>query len=223
MSPTSSVFIVGYFLAGVLLTIWLDYPPTMVILYSVSWLARMIGLPNPLPSFLIFETRPCYKTLGIIKHTMSFRSLKLVILLPQLPECGNDRPIALYILWSMSWLFFNHLHSLLHSFRQILVYLSQSPYIAHDLFLRFIRGILIQFHGMPVNVPMKTWNPYFFCSKILIIVEISVVAHWGTEMCFLRFPGKKLSNQYDDLKGYWNLYSKAKCGTHLWASLAFKK
>jgi hypothetical protein len=58
---------VGNFQDGVLWTIFLDFPPTMIILHSASSVAKIIFLTHQCHTTLVFDTRSCYVAQGITK------------------------------------------------------------------------------------------------------------------------------------------------------------
>jgi hypothetical protein len=118
---------------------------------------------------------------------MYLRYLKIEIL--QFPECSGDRSLVPYQVWSKSWP-----NSVLHTFlsfwlvlwlehelilsRLVLYHLNKTPWLVggHPKIFVLIStyGIQMWFHSMPGDVPMKTWNPQFFCCRILIIVDMPI-------------------------------------------------
>jgi hypothetical protein len=155
----------------VLWIICLECPPTMIVLNSASWVAKILGLTHHCHSTLVFDTGSCYVAKGPTKHTMYLIYLNLVVLLLQLPDCGADMPLV-HISFCQSP---DIVLSLTLNSTQFLMSLDGTldwtwphtdyvniiplePWTWSDFQWCYICDILICFHGLPGNVLMNTWN-----------------------------------------------------------------
>jgi hypothetical protein len=149
----------------------------MFILNSASSIARIISLTH-IGILLWFLRQDLSCNPGYSKTRISVSYLKIVILLLQILSVVMTGPCSISALVKVTTLFCNS-HSVLHSFwclwtellfepelilaRQVLYYLSKTPCppCGHKVIFQLspICGTLIWFHGIPGNLPMKTYNP----------------------------------------------------------------